>query len=146
MRVCRRQRERDRGRERTLGLETEVDTEGGVSVNGINPQIALGERHPQTKHARRDREKTDTPRKRDEQSRQEPPINAPKPPEGRAGLGISNKGQTTFGFGLPFLCLFRQRAVQGPERRKFHLQCTLHGLKRSFWSPESTPVLEGAAF
>lgn len=42
------------------------------------------------------------------------------------------KRQGTAGFWPSFLCLFRQRAVQGPEGQKFHLQCTLHCLKRDF--------------
>lgn len=75
-------------------------------------------------------------------------LNAPpKPPhKGLAGRGISCKGQATSGFWLPFLCLFRQRTVQGPEGRKCHLQCILHSLKKRFWSPKSTLVLDWEAF
>lgn len=64
----------------------------------------------------------------------------------RVLLDLLSLGQATSDFWLPFRCFFRQRADQGPEGQKFNLQWILHYLKKSFWSPKPTLVLDWAAF
>lgn len=97
--------------------------------------------YPQTKDIRRQR-KDRHPQKEGWRAMTEVPAKCPPNLPIRVLLDLVSLGQATSEFWLPFRCLFRQRADQGPEGRKFHLQWILHYLKKSFWSPKPTLVLD----